>query len=305
MVRYISALFLVGFFGYQGRQCRKAVAAAEKRLAKLGPQIAPVSYGNITYLTYGKPGEVVLVSHGILGGFDQLPGGLHWLNSKFQLLIPSRFGYPGSDVLGDGTPAEQARAFAELLDYLGLEKVTVLGHSAGGTAAIRFALDYPERTNRLILICSAPPFPRKPPVYLPIQGPPKILCHDFLVFAFGPILLKMLGMTKKVIHVMLPVRQRKEGTALDSWVSNPDMARNFDDYPIEQLDVPTLILHAQDDTVVPLSRMKKIFHRFPDLEVVVFDRGGHLFSGQDTATPVADFITRHSANENRVISGEA
>ena len=42
-----------------------------------------------------------------------------------------------------------------LLDFLGLEKVHVLGHSFGGRIAIDFALNYPERTITLLLADAA------------------------------------------------------------------------------------------------------------------------------------------------------
>ena len=55
-----------------------------------------------------------------------------------------------------GGRREQAAALLELLDTLNIEKVYVLGASAGGTPAIRFALDYPERTAQALFF-SAPP----------------------------------------------------------------------------------------------------------------------------------------------------
>ena len=41
---------------------------------------------------------------------------------------------------------EEVQACVELLDKLGIDKVYLLATSAGGSIAIRFALDYPERT---------------------------------------------------------------------------------------------------------------------------------------------------------------
>ena len=52
---------------------------------------------------------------------------------------------------------EEVQAYVELLDKLGIDKVYLLATSAGGSIAIRFALDYPERTRGLILYCSAMP----------------------------------------------------------------------------------------------------------------------------------------------------
>ena len=57
----------------------------------------------------------------------------------------------------------QTAAYVELLDKLGIDKVYLLATSAGGSVAIRFALDYPQRTKGLILYCSAMPPVEKPP----------------------------------------------------------------------------------------------------------------------------------------------
>ena len=69
-----------------------------------------------------------------------------------------KLGYSWAVVLAphQGGRQEQAAALLELLDTLNIEKVYVLGASAGGTPAIRFALDYPERASGLILLSSAP-----------------------------------------------------------------------------------------------------------------------------------------------------
>lgn len=67
-------------------------------------------------------------------------------------------GYSWAVVLAprQGGRQEQAAALLELLDTLNIEKVYVLGASAGGTPAMRFALDDPERTAQALFF-SAPP----------------------------------------------------------------------------------------------------------------------------------------------------
>ncbi|MFZ1646516.1 MAG: alpha/beta hydrolase, partial [Blautia wexlerae] len=67
------------------------------------------------------------------------------LSKYMRIIAPSRFGYLESDVKGKGIPKDQSKAYVELLDKLGIDKVYVMGASAGGTSAIRVALDYPER----------------------------------------------------------------------------------------------------------------------------------------------------------------
>ena len=56
-----------------------------------------------------------------------------------------------------------------------------------------------------------------------------------------------MGMDKSTIFTMLPINERKKGVAIDSSITNLDMARSYDDYPIEDLQVPTLVFHAKDD----------------------------------------------------------
>ncbi|HUB38961.1 MAG TPA: alpha/beta fold hydrolase [Streptosporangiaceae bacterium] len=45
-----------------------------------------------------------------------------------------------------------AAALAGLMDELGVAKTHIVGNSLGGGAALRFALDYPERAGRLVLM---------------------------------------------------------------------------------------------------------------------------------------------------------
>jgi 2-hydroxy-6-oxonona-2,4-dienedioate hydrolase len=54
-------------------------------------------------------------------------------------------------------PADQADAYALLLDTLGIERAAVFGYSGGGPSAIQFAFRHAERTSALILLASAVP----------------------------------------------------------------------------------------------------------------------------------------------------
>ena len=123
---------------------------------KVMAKVADTSYGKVSYIDEGQ-GEVVLVCHGICGGYDQAYDTLAKGENNYRILAPSRFGYPGSDMPEDATIEMQVETFGELLDQLGIEKTYVLGTSAGGATAIRFALMYPKRTKGLVLYCSGYP----------------------------------------------------------------------------------------------------------------------------------------------------
>lgn len=209
-------LLLAAYLIVQGIRCSIAVKESKERLAAYGVETVQLSYGNMSYVDTGE-GETILSVHGIFGGYDQAYDTCKDFSSDYRIIAPSRFGYLGSDILGDGTPAEQATAYVELLDKLGIDKVYLLATSAGGSVAIRFALDYPERTKGLILYCSAMPFTEKPEKYSEYAGPPAFLCNDFTMFLISPLFDPIMGMEPSTIYSMLPISDRKKGVILDAW----------------------------------------------------------------------------------------
>ena len=288
-------LALAMYFLVQGIRCGAAVRESKNRLAAYNAQTAALSYGEITYVDSGE-GEVILSVHGIFGGYDQAYDTCKDFCSDYRIIAPSRFGYLGSDVSGDGTPARQAAAYVELLDKLGIDKVYLLATSAGGSVAIRFALDYPQRAKGLILYCSAMPPVEKPEKYAEYAGPPPFLCNDYVMFLLSPMFEPIMGMEPSTIYSMLPINDRKVGVILDASVTNPDMARDFGEYPIEDLQVPTLIFHAKDDKLASYIETEKAVARFPNCTFISFESGGHLLTGhaEEIKETVSDFVEDRS-----------
>ena len=63
----------------------------------------------------------------------------------------------------DYSVAAYANGMRDLLEVLGVERATVVGHSLGGGVAAQFAYQYPDRCERLVLVASggvAGPSPR-------------------------------------------------------------------------------------------------------------------------------------------------
>ena len=291
--RYIFIAILLLIAGYmivQGIRCAAAVKAGRQRMADCGAQTVELSYGKMSYIDRGE-GETILSVHGIFGGYDQAYDTCRNFSDDFRILAPSRFGYPGSDIMGGGTPAEQAQAYAELLDRLGIDKVYVLSTSAGGSVAIRFALDYPDRTKGLILYCSGVPKAQKPEKVSSYSGPPAFLCSDYPMFLISPLFKPIMGMEPSTIYEMLPCGERKEGVVLDATVTNGDMGRNYDSYRVEELQVPTLIIQSKDDKLVNFEETEKAVSRFPDCTCVFFEDGGHLMAGhaEEVRSAVLEF----------------
>lgn len=253
---------------------------AEKRINayKEMSSTLETSYGNMTYIDRGE-GEAILVSHGICGGYDQAYDVLKEREDDYRIIAPSRFGYLGSDMPQNATVKDQVKAYVELLDKLEIEKTYILATSAGGSFAIRFALDFPERTKGLILYCSAMPSMKEPDEISEYVGPPAQIAYNFPMWLISPLFEPLMGMDSSVINTILPINERYDGIVFDASVSNIDMDKNFDDYKVEELKVHTLVFSAKDDNLAEYSRTKDAVTRFPNCTFISFESGGHLMIG--------------------------
>jgi pimeloyl-ACP methyl ester carboxylesterase len=98
-------------------------------------------------------GPVLLLLHGL--GCD------HTTWSPVIAALSRRYTVIAPDLLGHGLSAKPradyslggyANGMRDLLTVLGVDKVTVVGHSFGGGVAMQFAYQFPERTERMILV---------------------------------------------------------------------------------------------------------------------------------------------------------
>ena len=94
---------------------------------------------------------------------------------------------------------------------------------------------------------------------------------------------------------MLPIKERRAGMINDAAVNNIDMAKNFDDYPIETLKVKTLIAQAKDDKMADYNQIASSVSRFPNCKFLVFETGGHLLeNNSELNVAFADFVVENS-----------
>jgi pimeloyl-ACP methyl ester carboxylesterase len=101
--------------------------------------IVDTAAGPVQYSIQGEEGPVILFLHGTPGGFDHNPFFTAESFPGFRQLTPSRPGYLGTPLTTGATPEQQARAYAALLDTLGIDRVVVLGASGGGPSSVYFA----------------------------------------------------------------------------------------------------------------------------------------------------------------------
>ncbi len=279
------------------------IRKAYERLDLYHAKVINTSFGKMSYLEEGS-GEAVLLSHGIFGGYDQAFASLNGIvGSDCQKIAPSRFGYPGSDLPSEPTPQNQAKAFAELLDRLQIQKAYVITTSAGGAAGISFAIHHPERLKGLILLSSGVPGAKKTREEINERmGPPAPLLNDFpmwLTIKYFSFVFKAMfasDVNRSFCDTMLPVLPRKSGINADAEITNVDMDIHFDEYEVEKITAPILVIHAKDD---PMAKYESV-QRFIDrtyATTAIFETGGHLITGHGDAvsTAIRDFMKETGA----------
>jgi pimeloyl-ACP methyl ester carboxylesterase len=272
------------------RRYRRDLDAAWARLAAVDRRVASTAVGDVEYGERGS-GEPLLVVHGIFHGCDGglLPTG--GLPEDRRLIAPSRFGYLGSPLPPGATPAKQADAFAALLDELAVDRTDVVGISAGTTSALQLALRHPDRVKHLVVISGnlpgnptavAPPAWARAlyadvPLWLMKVFAPRAYLHLMGVPKDLPVTGEAAGFIDQMAESIFPMAPRAAGGAFDAFVSNPDV----NDYPLEEITVPTLVLHAQDDPLTSYAAAKRAAGRISGARFVSLPSGGHLLIGQD------------------------
>jgi len=255
-------------------------------------------FGQMSYIDEGT-GEDVLISHGIFGGYDQGYVSLNnILGEEHRKIAPSRFGYPGSDIPAAPTPENQAKAFIELLDKIDVEKVFIITTSAGGASGIKMAIDFPERVMGLVLLSSDMPAVQKSREEISgMTGPPAPLVNDFPMwfvinyFGFAMDMMMASDVPDNFYETMLPVKPRKMGIKNDESITNLDMTINYDDYPVEKLNLPILLVHAKDDPLAKFDKVEKFIKRVHP-RTAIFVNGGHLIIGheEEVSKEIKSFI---------------
>jgi pimeloyl-ACP methyl ester carboxylesterase len=260
--------------------------------------------GTVQYADQGA-GPPVLVCHGVFGCHADAVDGwwTRMLGEGFRIIAPSRFGYFGSTLPPNATPADQAEVYTLLLDQLGIDRAAIVAYSAGSASALELALRHPDRVLGLVLANARLGGPTPSRLLEPIQG--TVYGWERLWWLYRTLLpsiyARLIGVPKgyqptpedveviqAVSELQFPLKPRKQGAIFDGFVSNMVADR----FPLEELTVPTLIVSAMDDPWARHTYAVTAAARIPGAKLVRIDRGGHLFLSHDgeVRTAIGGFI---------------
>lgn len=192
--------------------------------------------------------------------------------------------------------AMMANDVVGLMDALGMEKASVVGHSMGGFI-VRALLDtHQHRLNKAVLQCSA--FENNPAWRYQVMFsqklreldlPRSVQIESMVAFMFGHDFLNDGDKVAEFIRRSTatpkdPVGVRRQNQAIIDFYRQPPKLR---------IDIPLLGIFGQEDLIVPVSAAQILQAEVPQAEVVILENCGHMAQFEQPAQLVkhlSDFI---------------
>jgi pimeloyl-ACP methyl ester carboxylesterase len=108
----------------------------------------------VIYRMVGGGPPVVLI-HGMVNSSRHWEAVALGLADRYTVIAPDLIGHGDSATpRGDYSIGAHAAVIRDLLALIGIERATIVGHSLGGGVAMQFFYQFPQRTERLVLVSS-------------------------------------------------------------------------------------------------------------------------------------------------------
>mgnify|MGYP000299189945 CR=1 FL=1 len=246
---------------------------------------------DIYYKDWGpKDGEVVTFSHGWPLSSDSWESQMQFLAEKgYRVIAHDRRGHGRSSQPWEGHDMDHyADDLAAVIETLKLEKVTLVGFSTGGGEVARYISRHgTQRVKRAALISSVPPMMMKAennPNGLPkeVFDGLRSASNDnraqlYLDIASGPFF----GFNRpgaKVSKGLIQTfwRQGMMGGAKNTYDSIAAFSATDFREDLAKFDVPTLVIHGDDDQIVPIDISGKASAAIiKDAKLVIYSGAPH------------------------------
>ena len=243
---------------------------------------------NVHYVQTGS-GPAVLLVHGVGASL------VTW-RSNIAPLADAGFTVVALDLPGHGDsdkpknidydPIAAVRFIAHFLDALEVNRASVVGNSGGGLIAASFALEYPERTDRLVLVAPGG-LAQDLSLFLRLLSVP--IVGEII---YNPWMHNTVGMSKQLFYSpgSFPQDVLKEldrvqsmpgatRAALRSIRSSIDyrgmMDRQLVVHRLDSLTAPLLTVWGENDQLIPVSHLQAVRNVVPHGLVRTFPECGH------------------------------
>ncbi|ROR91970.1 alpha/beta fold hydrolase [Nocardioides aurantiacus] len=261
-------------------------------MPRMTPSTVRLHGHDLSYVDSGT-GPVVLFIHGILGSQRQWEHLVDRMDDDHRVLLPDLFGHGDSaKPMGDYSLSSHAATLRDLLDRLGVDRVTLVGHSLGGGIAMQFFYLFPERVERLVLVSSGG-LGREVNLVLraaTLPGAAQVLG----VVASAPVLSRVEALGRGAQRVGwkpgadVAAIWRGFSTLGDrgsraAFLSTTRAVIDFGGQSISAHDhledappIPTLIVWGTKDHMIPAAHAVAAQEAVPDCQVELFEGAGHF-----------------------------
>ncbi|MEO6392629.1 MAG: alpha/beta hydrolase [Pyrinomonadaceae bacterium] len=232
---------------------------------------------NIHYLEAGT-GPTVILLHGLGGNVTNWALTIPALATKYHVVVPDQIGFGKSDKPLIGYRIGTYIDFLDkLCSELKIDKATVVGNSLGGWIAAGFALKYPQRVERLVLVDAAG-------FALPqgfdasaLTGLNPVTRDQMRAIISLMVFNKELFLNDYFVDQALAGRLGAgDGYTIDR--ISASLARGDDvlDGRLGGIKMPTLIIWGRNDGLLTLAEYGERFKReIPGAQMVIFEKCGH------------------------------
>ncbi|MFC1407969.1 alpha/beta fold hydrolase [Streptacidiphilus sp. N1-12] len=238
-------------------------------------------------------GPAVLLIHGIGDSSATWAGLIPGLAEKHTVIAPDLLGHGASDKpRADYSVAAYANGMRDLLGVLGIERATLIGHSLGGGVAMQFAYQFPERTERLVLVSTGGVGREVNPVLRAVSLPGADLMLSSLKLPGARLQTHLFIQLMRLLNTDLGqdapdllnlVDALPDATARSAFIRTLRAVVDWRGQVVTMLDrcylvrgLPTMLLWGSRDSVVPVRHAYHAHAAMPGSRLEIFEGAGHF-----------------------------
>jgi pimeloyl-ACP methyl ester carboxylesterase len=241
----------------------------------------------------GGSGPPMLLIHGIGDSSQTWRTVLPELARRHLVIAPDLLGHGASDKpRADYSGAAYANGIRDLLGVLGIDRVTLVGHSLGGGVAMQFAYQFPEKTERLVLISTGGAGRHVSPLLRAATLPGACTAIAALRLPGARIavsavvsLLELLdtGLGLDASDLRRMVDALPDATARTAFIRTLRSVVDWRGQVVTMLDrcylvcgMPTMLMWGNRDSVLPIGHAYQAYAAMPGSRLEVFEGAGHF-----------------------------
>jgi len=228
-------------------------------------------------------GEPLVLVHGLGGSLYDWRHLIRPLAEDHHVIAIDLLGAGESDLPEDEdySIAAQARRLRGILASLGVEQAVLVGNSYGGGIVLRYAQDWPERVDRMVLL-NAVCYAEHIPAYVTLARVPFAGCIAETV-PLGKATRWVLANSDRTVSILSdeelevytqelrrPGRRRAMVDVLRSII--PPNTTEFE-ARLKTIDAPALLIWGAADTTIPVDLGRRLAKDLPHAELVELDAG--------------------------------